>query len=232
MKKEIIFFFITLLILIFIVNINSIKKIIKRIFSKQAIEDVLVKLEPKVRSKYGKIFSDANLSFPPKKIIISAYKEEKILELWAKDDGNYKLIYEYKIKKASGKPGPKLREGDLQVPEGIYKVLYLNPESQFYLSFKLDYPNSYDRQKAEMEGRTSLGDDIFIHGKEVSVGCLAMGDEAIEDLFVLVGRVGIENVAVVISPNRTLRKDISVEYPAWVDELYGEIGITIKGNLK
>ncbi len=232
MKKEIIFVSIILLILIFIVNIDSIKKIIRSVFTKKTVEDVLVKLEPKVRSKYGKIFSDANLSFPPKKIILSAYKEEKVLELWAKDDGNYKLIYEYEIKKASGKPGPKLIEGDLQVPEGIYKVLYLNPESQFYLSFKLDYPNSYDRQKAEMEGRTSPGDDIFIHGKEVSVGCLAMGDEAIEDLFVLVGRVGIENVTVVISPNRALRKDISTEYPSWVDELYREIGITLKDNLK
>ncbi|HNH09081.1 MAG TPA: L,D-transpeptidase, partial [Leptospiraceae bacterium] len=84
---------------------------------------------------------------------------------------------------------------------------------------------------AESEGRTSLGDDIFIHGKEASAGCLAMGDDAIEDLFVLVGITGIENVTVFISPNRTFEKDNSVQYPSWTDELYENTYNAIKASL-
>ncbi|HMV76484.1 MAG TPA: L,D-transpeptidase family protein [Leptospiraceae bacterium] len=231
MKGRIAFILITFSIFFIIIKYVSIRSIIGKFFSKKSTSDVLNFLEPKVRLKYAKIFSAANLSFPPRKIILTAYKKEKVLELWAKDEDNYKFIYQFEIKKASGKPGPKLREGDLQVPEGIYRILYLNPASQFYLSFKLDYPNDFDRKKAESEGRTSLGDDIFIHGKEASAGCLAMGDDAIEDLFVLVGITGIENVTVFISPNRTFEKDNSVQYPSWTDELYENTYNAIKASL-
>jgi murein L,D-transpeptidase YafK len=102
---------------------------------------------------------------------------------------------------ASGLPGPKLRQGDGQVPEGIYAVPALNPNSRFHLSIMLDYPNAYDVAVAEAEGRTDLGGEIFIHGGAASIGCLAIGDDAIERLFVLVADVGIENVAVIVAPH-------------------------------
>ena len=78
------------------------------------------------------------------------------------------------------------------MPEGVYAIEAFNSNSRFHLSLKLDYPNAVDRQQAALEGRDQLGGDIFLHGKDVSVGCLAMGDAAIEELFVLVARTGIE----------------------------------------
>lgn len=88
---------------------------------------------------------------------------------------------------ASGGPGPKLREGDLQVPEGVYRLTAFNPNSSYHLSLRVDYPNAEDRAAedravARSDRRTSLGGDIFIHGKAVSIGCLAIGDPGIEEL--------------------------------------------------
>ena len=80
----------------------------------------------------------------------------------------------------------KLREGDRQVPEGLYRLIGRNPNSNYHLSMKLDYPNSYDPRHAKREGRSNPGSNIFIHGKSLSVGCLAMSGEAIEAFFVLV----------------------------------------------
>jgi murein L,D-transpeptidase YafK len=86
----------------------------------------------------------------------------------------------------------------------------------------LNYPNTFDAEHARLDGRTELGGDIFIHGKDVSIGCLAMGDEAIEELFVLVNRIGIQNVTVIIAP-RDFRKHIAEsrhDLPSWVSGLY------------
>jgi murein L,D-transpeptidase YafK len=96
--------------------------------------------------------------------------------------------------------GPKLREGDRQVPEGVYRIASLNPNSRFHLSMEVNYPNDFDRAMAAKDGRVNLGGQIFIHGGTASIGCLAMGDAVIERLFVLVARVGRENVRVVIAP--------------------------------
>ena len=109
-----------------------------------------------------------------------------MLELWASQNGNWRFIKQYSINGASGAPGPKLREGDRQVPEGLYRLIGRNPNSNYHLSMKLDYPNSYDLRHAKREGRSNPGSNIFIHGKSLSVGCLAMSGEAIEAFFVLV----------------------------------------------
>jgi murein L,D-transpeptidase YafK len=108
-------------------------------------------------------------------------KAEKRLELWAPDAaGRPRLIKTYPILAASGGAGPKLREGDRQVPEGLYAIESLNPNSRFHLSLRIDYPNAADRRRAQAEARTGLGGDIMIHGSNVSIGCLAMGDPAAE----------------------------------------------------
>ena len=71
----------------------------------------------------------------------------------------------------SGKLGPKLGEGDRQVPEGIHRVESLNPNSLYHLALRVGYPNEEDRKHAAQEGRTNLGSDIMIHGKNSSIGC-------------------------------------------------------------
>jgi murein L,D-transpeptidase YafK len=176
-------------------------------------------------------FAKAKVPYPPREVIFIALKQEKILELWARDSGEFRFIRDYYIQAASGVAGPKLRQGDRQVPEGIYHIVELNPNSHYHLSMKLNYPNEFDLLHARQEGRTAPGSDILIHGKAVSRGCLAMGDEAIEELFILTEHVGVENVKVVIAPHdpRTypLKAD-SKALPEWTSELYAIISREIK----
>jgi murein L,D-transpeptidase YafK len=116
-------------------------------------------------------------------IFIRAFKEERILELFVKnrDTGKYDLFRTYPIAGQSGDLGPKLAEGDGQVPEGFYFVSAksMNPNSMFHLSFNIGYPNSCDT----FHKRT--GSHIMIHGNNISIGCLAMTDEKIEEIFTL-----------------------------------------------
>ena len=91
---------------------------------------------------------------------------------------------------------------------------------------KVNYPNEFDLDHAEYDGRTDLGGDIFIHGKAVSIGCLAMGDEAIEELFVLAAHVGTENIKVIIAPSdprKTPLDPFLPNLPEWTPELYRRI---------
>jgi murein L,D-transpeptidase YafK len=131
-------------------------------------------------------------------------------------------VLAYPIKGMSGRLGPKLREGDLQVPEGIYYVEFLNANSRFHLSIRLNYPNRYDRAQAAIDGRTRLGSDIMIHGMASSIGCLAMGNEAAEDLFVLAALVGRENIVIVVSPTDFRRGEPAqtIDGPTWLPNLY------------
>jgi murein L,D-transpeptidase YafK len=138
-------------------------------------------------------------------------------------------VRNYEIRRASGEAGPKLREGDGQVPEGLYRIDGLNPNSSYHLSLKINYPNEFDRQQASIDGRTQLGGDIFIHGREVSIGCLAMGDDAIEELFVLAHRVGKENISVLLAPRDFRQRPISGSAGvAWVDTLYSQVRQELK----
>lgn len=100
-------------------------------------------------------FMRANITYPPQEVVFLATKEEKELELWARNDGDFTFIRSYPISKASGGAGPKLREGDKQVPEGIYRITALNPNSLFHLSMRLDYPNSYDLMRRERRPQKS-----------------------------------------------------------------------------
>lgn len=149
------------------------------------------------------------------------------MEVWAKDKStDFKKIREYPILGSSGILGPKLKEGDKQVPEGIYKIESLNPNSSFHLSLRLDYPNEFDLKHAKEEGRTHPGGDIMIHGSSVSIGCLAMGNKAIEDIFVLAAETGIKNIKVILSPVDFRKRDLpesGYNLPPWTDELYSNI---------
>lgn len=193
----------------------------------RSVEDVLRIYGPEAVERLAPYFKQAGVDYPPRELTLLGLKAEKRLEVWAPDRrGVNKLIRNYDIQAASGTRGPKLREGDRQVPEGVYKLVTLNPNSDYHLSMKINYPNSFDRFQAEMEGRSHLGGDIFIHGKAVSAGCLAMGDVPIEDLFVLVSHVGKENVKVVIAPYDPRQRPLgpSAEgMPDWVPELYQTI---------
>ncbi len=136
----------------------------------------------------------ASLSCPPQEIFLRAFKRERLLELWGRDDGAapFVLLRSYPMLAGSGGPGPKRREGDRQVPEGFYEIDRFNPESSFHLSLGLNYPNASDRRRSDP---ARPGSDIFIHGSDCSIGCLPIGDEAIEELFILASDVHRKNVA-------------------------------------
>ena len=128
-------------------------------------------------------FAAAGLAYPPGALHLRGYKLERLLEVWAAPDSAapFVLVATFPILGLSGSPGPKRREGDLQVPEGFYRVNRFNPQSRFYLSLGLDYPNESDRLLATDPAQP--GSDIFIHGGDRSCGCLAVGDEALAFLY-------------------------------------------------
>jgi hypothetical protein len=179
------------------------------------------------RHRLGPFFEAAQAAFPPSETRWVALKDERILEIYARRGAEpFHFIRSYPILAASGEPGPKLREGDRQVPEGIYRVVLLNPNSLYHVSLRLDYPNEFDQRMASADGRTDLGGDIMIHGKSASIGCLAMGDEAAEDLFALAHWVGCERVTVIISPTDFRRHPEFAPpcgAPVWADGLYVQI---------
>jgi hypothetical protein len=182
---------------------------------------VVEKLAPAVEERLRNLFAHVGAAYPPRSITLLGFKEERTLELWAEDGGAPVRVWIYRLLDSSP-PGPKLAEGDWQIPEGVYHVTWLNPRSEYHLSLALDYPNDFDRAMAAADKRTDLGGDIFIHGKDTSIGCLAIGDAGVEELFVLVARIGVANVRVLIAPD-----DLRVKAPpppkvpvAWLDQLY------------
>jgi murein L,D-transpeptidase YafK len=129
-----------------------------------------------------KLFASKNLPYPSKEIFLRAFKGEGILQLWSRAAGKFELVKEYKICAASGTLGPKRRQGDSQVPEGFYYIDRFNPVSNFYLSLGVNYPNEADRI---LGARGNLGGDIFIHGNCVSIGCMAITDDQIKELYLI-----------------------------------------------
>ena len=190
----------------------------------KTIDDRIAEFGGAVRQRLSPKFAAAGIPFPPAAVTLIGFKQSRVLELYAADaDGAPRFVCAYPILAASGVLGPKLREGDRQVPEGVYRVRELNPNSLFHLSLWLDYPNEFDRAKAEAEQRFEPGSEIMIHGKAVSRGCLAVGDVAAEDLFVLAALTGIEKVQVILSPvdfRAERSPGLPANAPAWTAELY------------
>jgi hypothetical protein len=154
----------------------------------RTVSDVVKQLSYSVDARLKPYFDLAGVAYPPRQMTLIALKEEMRLELWAMKDNAWVFIRTYQVSAASGVQGPKQKRGDGQVPEGIYQISTLNPNSAYHLSMKLNYPNSYDLTVAQFDNRSNLGGDIYIHGRAKSAGCLAIGDSAIEDMFVLVAK--------------------------------------------
>jgi murein L,D-transpeptidase YafK len=180
---------------------------------------------PSAQSRLAPYFSKAGVTYPSAQIALLVFKQEKKLELWARDARGWHYIKTYPVLAASGRPGPKLHAGDDQVPEGIYRIDELNPYSHYLLSMNVNYPDAFDRYHARLDGRRNLGGSIFIHGNHLSIGCIAIGNIAIEELFVLAYQVGIEHISVIIAPDDLRYKAPPRECnePRWVPQLYRQI---------
>ena len=141
-------------------------------------------------------------------VFLRAFKKEAELEVWLRHEERFELLKTYAICAASGELGPKQRVGDEQVPEGFYSVTAsaMNPASSYHLSFNVGYPNAYDKKL----GRT--GSLIMIHGDCVSIGCLAMTDEGIEEIYTLgdaAHHAGQKAVQVQLLPFRLTKKKLA-----------------------
>ncbi len=154
-------------------------------------------------------------------MMIRAFKNEMQLELWVKSSyhNQYELFKTYNVCNKSGVLGPKLKEGDLQTPEGFYSVTKerLNPNSRFFLSFNIGYPNAYDR------AHKRTGSLLMIHGDCVSEGCLAMTNTNIAEIYLIVEqnfKYGHKSIPIHIFPFRMSAENMKLRslsrwYPFW-----------------
>jgi len=199
----------------------------QQLVGKKTLQEAIQEYGPTAERRLQQRFAQAGLIYPPQRISLLGLKQERRLELWAVDTNDQvTFVYAYPIQAASGEAGPKLREGDHQVPEGRYQIEGLNPNSSFHLSLKLNYPNAADWAQAKRDGRPPPGSNLFIHGKAQSVGCLAMGDDAIEELFTLVHRIGPEHSEVLIAPKDPRQYallTLPVAQTPWIAERYREL---------
>lgn len=129
------------------------------------------------------LLNGAGLGADSLRIFIQAFKHERILELWGAGCNSFifKLLKVYRFTSSCGILGPKRAQGDLQIPEGFYRIDRFNPSSRFHLSVGINYPNKSDRLRTRA---SNPGGDIFIHGSKVTIGCIPLGDSNIESLYI------------------------------------------------
>ncbi|NSX56469.1 murein L,D-transpeptidase [Sulfitobacter sp. 1151] len=140
------------------------------------INEIRARVTPQLQAE----FAEAGLTYGAP-VFMRIFKEERVLEFWVQNGHQFELFKTYGICNYSGALGPKLREGDWQSPEGFYFVPpgAMNPNSSYHLSFNLGFPNRFDHDA----GRT--GSFLMVHGDCVSVGCYAMTDAQIEEIYVI-----------------------------------------------
>lgn len=185
---------------------------------KERIEEVRERVTPGLSAALaGKGFQLGNPAF------IRIFKESSELELWLQPDpdASFRLFKTWPVANWSGKLGPKLAEGDYQAPEGFYVTdkSLLNPRSAFHLSFNIGFPNAFDR------AHDRTGSFIMVHGSDVSIGCFAMTDPVIEEIYLIVEAAldhGQSNVPIHTFPFRMIDErleqtaDSDDEHP-WLD---------------
>jgi murein L,D-transpeptidase YafK len=217
-------------------RLNAIGQVSQNVFSiiqtNLTVQETIKLYGKDARSRLAPHFKRAKISYPPSKITFLSLKEERLLIVFAPDEkGKWKQITGYYVVGTSGKAGPKLKEGDLQIPEGYYKITGLYPNSIAHLGLRVNYPNSVDKLHARKEKRAKLGGDILIHGSYWSTGCLAMGNVAIEELYVLAHDVGCNNIELIFSPCNLLTDKPLVDFkkqPAWLPALYKDLTASLK----
>jgi murein L,D-transpeptidase YafK len=156
-------------------------------------------------------FRAEGLPYPPHAILFRAFKKEASLELWATAAAGqpYVLVHDYRICTSSGVLGPKRRYGDEQVPEGFYELDWFNPQSNFFLSMHINYPNASDRILGFWQ---NLGGDIFLHGNCASIGCIPITDDGIKEVYwlaVLVHSQGQQHLPIQIFPSRLTENSLN-----------------------
>jgi hypothetical protein len=189
------------------------------------VGQALKKFGPEAKKRLLAEFQNAGLVYPPEALSLVCLKSEQLLLLFAKgQDSQFKQIASHPLVSYSGELGPKLKEGDLQIPEGCYKITSMDAIT--HLCLRVNYPNQQDKANARGDHRTSLGGEIQIHEGVYSTGCVVISHDDMADLFVLAHDIGIGNIDLIIAPcNLMLREpplDMSKQ-PKWLAKLYTDL---------
>lgn len=129
-------------------------------------------------------FQQKGLEWPVRQMYIRSFKYDSQLEVWVRSTNKetFKLFKTYKVCAMAGSLGPKRMEGDYQVPEGFYYINEFNPKSSYHLSLGINYPNASDKVLSDS---IRPGGDIYIHGSCLTVGCIPIQNNQIEELYIL-----------------------------------------------
>jgi murein L,D-transpeptidase YafK len=149
-------------------------------------------------------FTKRNIEYNGFKLFIRAFKKEERLEVWVqpRNSESYTLLQTYAFCSSSGTLGPKRKEGDYQIPEGVYHINHFNPQSNFHLSLGVSYPNESDKVFSD---KKQPGGAIYIHGNCVTIGCIPITDDKIKELYVLAVEArnfGQKNIPIHIFPSK------------------------------
>jgi murein L,D-transpeptidase YafK len=179
-----------------------------------------------------KQFAKAGLTWPAKQIYIRSFKYDSQMEVWVRNSATepYKLFKTYKVCAMSGNLGPKRMEGDYQVPEGFYYINIFNPKSTYHLSLGLNYPNASDMMLSDS---IQPGGDIYIHGSCLTVGCIPIQNEQIEEVYLMASLAraqGQDFIPVHIFPVRyTNPKSLDILVKAVKDDAqYQKFAVNVK----
>lgn len=190
---------------------------------KMTVQQAVDTYGPAARDILRQRCHSAGISYPPKRLTLIGLKQEKLLLLYS-GGAEKTQIASFPLVSYSGALGPKLRQGDLQIPEGIYRITQL--ESYNMLSLGVNYPNEMDRKNAIHDHRTKLGGDILVHGGSLSTGCLVVSNEDMEQVFTAVYDVGSRNTSLIIAPcdlRKTKPAIDMTKQPDWLPDLYKSI---------
>lgn len=187
-----------------------------------------------IYARLKKPMHDAGVPYPPKSVRLAVFKAEKKAELWLPDaHGNWKFVKEYAFTASSGRQGPKIYYGDLQIPEGIYGVDSMGLSKEYHLALHLDHPNAFDLAMLELEGRdpSYMSTGINVHGGAISYGCVVIGNRNIEEFFMLSYLAKKENTKVYIFPHDTDRQKPQFrncpDCPVWYGELQRQLATVL-----
>lgn len=158
-------------------------------------------------------------------VYLRVFKDEAVIELWMQREANarYELFEIYPICSHSGALGPKQKEGDKQAPEGFYEinVKHLNPNSKYHLAINMGYPNAYDK------AHSRTGAALMIHGACASIGCYALTNKNIDEVYALVGAAlanGQESISVHAFPFRMTQEALEMrKNNPWIDFWVSEL---------
>lgn len=191
------------------------------------VADRIDQFGAQARARLAPDFEAAGIPYPPRDVVLVGLKQERELQLYASgENGALHFIKAYPFAAWTGKLGPKLAEGDRQIPEGLYRLEYLNPNSIAHVSLKISYPNAFDRERGAEDGRTELGSDIMIHGRTGgSLGCVVLDDPDVEEIFTLANDIGLSRISVLLAPV-DLRLKPAPEMknaPGWIGHVYSDL---------